>query len=248
MLAGRWGRSHQGLLFGPAESPDVDRGALRDGRHRLEALLLASQVSPGIEIEFLVTVEDTSGEVNFSGIDYGRTRTTSNLLEINGHTHYVQLGAITRRALTWEAGRFFSHSWFPTKLEVLERVEKQPVLKDHARYAHSWQGRALAQLIPPAAAGFCRWLFSEIDPDDCEQFMRHLREGADLPYHSPVYTLRERLRDGELSYGKRYVNRGPEIRIALTIMAWNKYRGGVEKVVKYQLPNPLSDDSFPRPV
>lgn len=245
MANGRWYLSHQGLLFAP-NHPEGTRGPLEDGGHRMQAVIEADKIKPGIAVEFWVTVQDKPGEVNFAGIDYGRNRTMANMLQINGYKHYSQLGAITRRILLWEAGNPYSRRWSPSKLAILERIEAEPEIEIMAQYAHGWSG-PLTKLLPPAAVGFCYWLFQHIDEDDCKQFLYMLREGADLPLKSPVHTLRERLHGGDLS-SKRYPGRDPEIRIALTILAWNKYRGSVERVGKYQLPNPLNDESFPRPV
>jgi hypothetical protein len=241
MLAGRWGLSHQGLLFGPPDERGEGRGPLRDGGHRMKAVVLAAQTDPGIKVEFLVTIEDEPDEIAFAGIDGGRNRTTSNLLQINGYKHYTQLASIARRVVLWEAGAPISNKWSPSKLEILSCIERNPGIQEDAAYAHNWGTRVL----PPAAVGFCRWLFRVIDADDCSQFLDGLRTGVALSDHSPVHALREQLADGRT--WSRYRTRTVEARIALTITYWNKFRSGVEKVQFSRLPNPLTDETFPRP-
>jgi hypothetical protein len=228
MANGRWRLTHQGIAF------DKD-GGLRDGQHRLAAIVRA-----GVPIKMLV-VKDIDGE-SFGVMDSGRNRTMADRFQIQGLKDSVQLAAVARRAALWQAGFPWGRKLSPTKEEVAQMVDDNPDLLMAAAFAHSWKAR---RILPPALAGFVWWIFNRLDEDDAHHFMSRLRDGDGLETKDPIYVLRERLLQrgqGNFSQWMR-----PELLLALTIMAWNRYRKH-ETLTKLQLPSTITDESFPRPV
>lgn len=234
MAAGHWLPTHQGIAF---DEQDV----LIDGQHRMTAV-----VRSGKTIRFWVT--RGVGRENFGVLDTGRVRTLANLFEIEGQgKDATQLAAVGRRVTLWLAGEPWNKKFIPTRSEVAKTVEEHPELVEAAKFAHGWPPR---RTIAPAVAGFCWWLFGTIDSDEANYFMDHLRTGEALETGDPILTLRERLfHDRTLPQrtSRTLLNRPTEIQTALTIMAWNHYRRR-NKLQRLQLPNPMSNEVFPRPI
>lgn len=250
MLAGAWFETHQGLAFGDKDGQEV----MLDGGHRMLAVIEADKDQPGITIRFWVTRGMDPGA--FEGVDIGRTRSTSNMVQAwyPDTPYYKEVGSIARRARTYLSGRPWTRAQ-SSKHELHAYIEEHPTLWEAARYAHHW--KLPRATLPPVAAGFVYWIFTHIDAADGVTFMDRVQSGIGLEdQRDPVWVLRDRLLGSEL--GRQHPNflayrmsargREPEVAVALTVMAWNKWRNG-EKIAKLQLPKGslLTDETFPVP-
>ena len=90
MAAGRW------LVNGETIKFDTS-GHLRDGQHRLNAVVL-SQTTVS-----MVVIRGLSPDV-MPTVDAGAKRTYSDALKLQGEDNTATLAAVTRRALMWERG------------------------------------------------------------------------------------------------------------------------------------------------
>jgi hypothetical protein len=237
MANGNWRTTHQGIAF------DAD-GNLRDGQHRMAAI-----VRSGVTVRMLI-VKGIPRE-GFGVMDTGRGRTMADRLQIEGRgSDAVQLAAVARKALLWDAGLPWSRGLLPTREEISKFIDDNEDLLEAAKFAHAWPNR---RILPSSAAGFAWWLFQGIDRQDADYFMERLRDGANLEVNDSIHVLRERLRLRG-AHQARDINSGPggryvrtELMLALTIIAWNHYRKH-NPITKLQLPSVLSDDNYPRPI
>ena len=244
MVAGRFPPTHQGIAI---DCHDV----LVDGGHRMSAVLLADQERPGVTVRFWVTRYDEPASVLcapggvFDVWDSGRIRTISHVLEAEGHSDYTQKAAITRRIIACAAGTPWTMMYRPSKQEQLAWIETVPGITEAARYAHS-KAVPPRTIMSPAAAGFCSWLFSRTaEEKEAAAFMTKLASGENLEARSALLVLRTRLLSGNLSHKQPGATRRTELRIALTIRAWNRHlEGGPVEKLQHGV---LSDETYPLP-
>lgn len=229
MAARRWRLTHQGIALD-------DNGVMFDGQHRMAAIIRAN-------VTVRIWVTRGADPASFGVVDSGRTRSMADRFYIGGHhKHSTQLAAVARRAALWQMGKPWSRTASPTREEIAKIVEDQPSLIEAAKFAHAWPGR---RTIPPALAGFCWYLFHNIDADAAEHFMAHLRDGDGLERGDPILTLREKL--GANREHVRTAWMRPEINLAYVIVAWNYYRKH-EKRLRLIIPSVLTDEDFPEPI
>lgn len=122
MVGGRW------LINGETIKFDVT-GHLRDGQHRLSAVIAAGTTVP------MVVVRGLSPDV-MPTVDAGAKRSYSDALKLQGEDNTATLAAVTRRALMWERGaRTNTGSLSPTPLEMNEFLTANPRLRTSAEVA-----------------------------------------------------------------------------------------------------------------
>lgn len=249
MLAGNWFKIPQGLVF------DL-QGILRDGQHRLAAMIAAAQelekhgkVADAFDysLEMWVTRDWDGSPEAFRVMDTGDSRSYIDLLVMGGYVNADQLRAILRRIGSWESGKPYTHKASPTHTEMDKILSAHPEAVEAARFGKAWR----APVVPKSIAGFCWWLFSAIDIEDAQFFMDGLR--TDMGFETtpakphPIHVLRERLiRDQAANQGRGSFTR-PEVVLWMVIRAWNMYRKG-EVHKKIQLPVEFTDEGFIKPV
>lgn len=231
MEQGRWYLTHQGIAFDPD-------GWLIDGQTRMRAILAS-----GCTVRLAVT-RGLSREA-FEAIDSGRIRSIGDKLRIERGTanSAKDLGAIARRAVLWDAGRPWSRNMRPTQPEIMAVIREHPDLLAAGDFADTWKGK---KVLAPSLAGFCWWLLSSIDPAEAHTFFYDLASGRHDDDRDPVWVLRERLaRTRTVARGLAAVR--TEIPVALVVLGWNARRKG-KLVKKLQLPDNMTDATFPRPI
>lgn len=223
MAAGRWQVTPQGIILD-------DDGHLLDGQHRLSAVVRA-----GVPVKFWIT-EGAATEV-FKHLDAGRSRSMNDRLKISGYADPSQLAAISRKVFGWNSGQPWSYNTTPTREELQEIIDKDPLLGDAAKFAHGWKSRPA-----PAVAGFMWWLLVSIDAEEGNWFMERLRNGTELAENSGVWAVYDRLwRQAQPGKFQK-----PQLTIAYMINGWNHQRDG-KSVQRLYFKNPLSNENYPRP-
>ena len=229
MAAGRWLPSPQGIIL------DGD-GVMVDGQHRMAAIIRA-----GVTVQIWVT--RGADRASFVVLDGQRPRRPRDRFYMEGHRkHSTQLAAVARRAVLWQMGKPWTRTSTPTWGEIEKIVADQPSLIEAARFAHAWPGR---RTIPPTLAGFCWYLFHNIDADAAEYFMERLRDGDGLKRGDPILTLREKLGTNRAHVRTAWMR--PEVNLAYVIVAWNHFRKHESRLI-IRIPPVLADDSFPEPL
>lgn len=211
-------------------------GRLLDGQHRLLAC-----VESGVPFRTLVIrgLPDETQET----MDAGKTRTMSNVLELQGKSSTGQLATIGRiiyisDQLGVEAACV--NNMTPTRNELLDFINSTPQLETVVRQAGLFYSRS-GHLLPASMYALLWWTFNEIDGDACEEFFDMLATGANLSEGSPILVLRNSL----FEIGKRgaHSDRASRRRIVgMTIKAWSKWRAGqTVRILKFSPSEPFPD-------
>ena len=210
MVNGDWLSTGDSIKFS-------SKGELRDGQHRLHAL-----VKYGKPLDFVV-VENVSDEA-FNVIDTGKSRSAGDALAIHGLTNPLRLAAAARYILLFKAGYYSSDSGAGKKadasnLRVIEFVKaNQQELSEIVSYCHGVYQKF--RFMPESLLSASYWLFSQKSQSMCNDFFEKYTTGINLTEKNPVRLLRDRLvRD---SANKTKLT-GRE-KMMLFIMAWNHCR------------------------
>lgn len=222
MAAGKW--------FDTGDTIKISTdGALRDGQHRLEAVVRAD-----VPINFFVfTGMEAKAQ---QGVDIGAGRTAADHARLRGMKNYTRITAIGRRALAWELGKkgyVGGSRRLPTVAEILDWIDANPSIYRAADVAAQSHRRRLA--MAPAALGAAYYICSTVDARSGtdtgsvfaaeEFFVKQLLELENLAPGSAARALRFRLEDAaNRSTGGRPMHADAAFRY--TLLAWNHFRDG----------------------
>lgn len=226
MAAGNWYLNGEPIIF-------ADDGTLLDGQHRLHAVIRAN-----VTVQVLV-VRGVAADA-MATIDTGGGRKFADVLAIDGLPNSSTLAALVRRAHMWDAGqRTNAGRLKPTRLEMLDYLDRNPQIRHSADVAKTLQSRSL---LPASVIGLAHWLFSRTDADDATWFISRVVD-EDVPTDHPARVLHRRIVAMRLAGGR--VNETEAL--ALTIRAWNAHRAN-QRPQKFQMPKGgLSNENFPEP-
>lgn len=204
MVEGRWQLNGETMQISPEGIPI-------NGMHRLEACVLAdvpfrTLVAYGVPLSAMPT------------IDTGKTRTSSNILQISGHSYYTEQSA----AVSWIHRIISGLATTRVNLdpeEILTWVRTHPELVDAARAS-----KKTAHLVSSGIATALYWLFSEKDPEATERFFSDFATGSSLEPGDPVLILRDRIVKSKAATKKLRMT--PADTVAVIIRAWNFRRAG----------------------
>jgi hypothetical protein len=208
MRHGDWQQNGEAIKF------DAD-GRLRDGQHRLRAILEA-----GVTLELLVI--DGLPTKAQETMDIGVRRTFADLLALRGegnrHVLAATLGVIFRlRSKT--LGSLVPGDQ-PTHHELLRLLEQEPVIREYLQ-----RGRAVSERVAISAtlAAGLWYELSRIDEEDAARFFEALTKGQGLQEGDPVFALRRYLERDRAA--KR--NRSRYQIAGVVVKAWNYWRQGI---------------------
>jgi hypothetical protein len=234
MKNGRWFLTHQGIAF------DAN-GHLRDGQHRLYALIQAMK-----DLPFVVTRHLDPN--TFQVMDTGKLRSAADVLFIEGFTKYSKnLAAVARFNLEWQSNHF-SHvgksSLKVTNYMILQYCQKHPeiqkIVARHATLVAYNKG-----VVNINIASSLAYIFSQArdsDLDTAMDFFEKLYTGADLGAHSPILYLRHWLMQ-EAVIQERYTKK---LKVAMIVKGWNYWRNNtpINKMWRFD----GKKESFPKPI
>lgn len=212
-------------------------GRILDGQHRLHA---AVETDTTFETLIVYGLEDESQD----SMDTGKARTIADILGIRGFKNTSSLAAITVaiiRSEKWGIKAAVSQSigFAVTPPQAIERIEREPSLTEIHRLVVP-----VAKIgLPTRTAGLLFYKFSEINPDDAQDFFFKLASGEGLNRGHPILTLRNFLINFKAERGQKnqvYVS-------ALVIKAWNKYREGQDLRHLRFTSGGANPEAFPEP-
>lgn len=233
MTAGEWELNGEAIKI-------ARNGQILDGQHRL-------MVSADNDIPFQTLIVYGLETETQDTMDTGKSRSTADVLSIEGYPGATNLAAIVLgviRSERWglKVATLGSASAYPvTPKQALARLKDEPGLVDLSRYAVSIRKCGLSAKV----AGVLYYHLSKIDADDAQFFFDSLRDGDGLVRGNPIHTLREHLL--ALKNNQRGVLNTTYM-AAVVIKAWNKYRLGEEcKQLKFR-PGGANPEKFPEPI
>lgn len=209
--ANKWVVNGVPIIFAPD-------GVLVDGQHRLSAIVQAKKA-----IQTYV-VRNISNDV-FHTIDNGKIRNGADVLSIHGCRKNIPVKAAALKIYNamQNGGSTNDLDGYVVRLEnyeLLELYQKTPDIDQEIDSATKYT--AAKRLLGYGAFGGTFYLFGRVDKEARDTFFVGLNDGADLPLHSPILALRNkimllktqgnRLRTGEV--------------VRLTIAAWRAFRTG----------------------
>lgn len=240
MLSGNWRLTHQGIGFST-------KGFLKDGQHRLLALVQAAEEGatigditlkpkPTIKLPFQVTFG--LDEDIFEYLDNGLARSAAQILAIAGYSNQTHLAAAARLLFLFDNHEFkFWRSVKVTNHQVLEIVNKT----------------GLAEYIPPVSPltpiGFIS-VASAVGYYVCERafpsgphenWLNGLLNGENLTSTDPRMVLRNY---AIRSKGQPKIRRDSFNHLALWILGWNDFTQGKKRsAISWRTTLP-----FPKPI
>lgn len=208
MKAGEWRLTHQGVAFD-------DTGALADGQHRLQAVLVADvpvkmKVTRGVPAAWWDVIDDM------------RARTAADALTAKGRRSGRMLSSVLRLVYQYELEVLGSSATEdqPTTHDIVGLDEEYPAAVDAVSWA---QGKRLTKNTPMA---FLRFILLTKGPGaECEAFCEAIRSGTNLKEGDPAIAARDLLLS-QMGAEKRLTNTHL---LARLIKAWNAYLAGVPR-------------------
>jgi hypothetical protein len=228
--------SPQGLVF------DEDN-YLTDGQHRLEAVVKAGKT-------YRLWVTRGASRDTMKVFDVGAKRTTAQRLHIDGVRDPNVQAAIARFLILWDLRQFWARRYKISHEELAIRITTDPMIAQATAWAAGWTA---THQLTRSQAGFLWYIFTRAsDPENegfgtAEEFLNAVRDGIGLEGGDPRYVLRERLSRSQLAWRIADKQRAREIRIILSVYAWNRWRAG-KTITRLQLPDVVSDATMVRPV
>ncbi len=212
------------------------KGRLRDGQHRLSAV-----VESGKTVPFHV-IRDMD-EKALRIVDTGKQRSFADAITIQGSVPSAAVGrkvqASAKMIWHYDNGSILSSG------QAVSHAELLGVLRRHKGLVDAMAKVAEAPDIQPhSILGFVYTLAAEKAPRKAAQWLARVQRGEDETHGSPTYELRELLWRQRGKGGKQQL-RGPYL-AALAVLSWNAFARG-DKTVKlaWRKTKATQDEPFP---
>ena len=179
IISGSWQLNGHTASLAPNEG-------LLNGKQRASAVVLC-QV--GIPIVFVRNVDPST----FWSMDGGPGRTGPQVLNMIDVKHAKIAAPAVNFLLKYFKNRKLLHNRgvYISKDEMINAIKNDyPGLMNSIEYCNR---KEMRKIVSPAIASFCHFIFSQIDPKDCDNFFRYLMTGANLAESNPIRFLRDKL-------------------------------------------------------
>lgn len=210
MMAGRWTLNGEPIIVS-------NTGELNDGQHRLSALIDAGATVPFLFV-FGVTRESRTT------VDQGAARGANDYLAMSGTPNSKAAASLTRLLIGYEeaAGNTMGNAGAVTSAQILDRVERDPLIAKAASYAQSNASYAKG-ILSPALIGFTFYVLSKVDAVAARDFMDQVCIGENIKRGDPAFAVRSALT------GASETARAQKAEMLLR--SWNAYRLGQSRVM-----------------
>jgi hypothetical protein len=233
ILGANWKFNHQGIAFN-------DRGDLIDGQHRLEAIVRADKIEPGIQVPLMISW-NLPVESN-EKIDLARRRNTGTYLAMEGYTSTSRLNTTLKLIWLYETTDFDrppvgAHWNQIPNLDIIRNT-----LRDHPLAVDGCLiGGQLANMLTASAASAAWVICREKYPEAMNmEFVEGIKKGANLAEGDPRLALRNWSANRKET-GKRAI---PYLHMAIYFKAFKAFREGRSLD---QVTFKPSVERFPRP-
>jgi len=233
MLAGDWVVTGEAIKF----SRD---GKLIDGQHRLEAILIANETRPDLEIPLMVIygLDPDSQHV----MDTGARRTVGDSLALDGIANASFVASTARLVAQYENGDITTNTVQMSTPEIRDWVDAHPSFPDFIS-----RNLRHAQKSPaPSPSGLLAmlWKLTEIDSEMAQDFYTGFATQENLSKGDPRMTLFLRFVDIRI---RREQARARDV-MGLMILAWNAYRKGRTLSTLRRPGESWNSSNFPVPI
>jgi hypothetical protein len=202
---------------------------LRDGQHRLHAVIAANKPIQTCVIYDL-------NPAAFATMDLGTRRSNGDFLYIDGEVNSKLLSGAALHIWRYKSGLMATQSGnSPSYAEVKAILGMYPEVREHVLYAEG-----MREILNPASCAAFRTLMFKANPQQAEEFFEALKTGANLLAGDPRLLLRERLLKNRATK-KSKLHRNEED--ALIIKAWNHFLAG--ETPKFLRWHSATNEAFP---
>lgn len=212
MVDGQWDENGEAIKF--------DReGKLRDGQHRLSAIVLCGLPQP------MLVVRGIASDHN---LDRGKSRSISDYLRRYGVPNAVLAAAAIRGAINYNLGKFNGTSTYEDTVTVDQLVRFREDTPDADKIVSlATRGKQMGVATYLGILGLVI-ASSTTNSDTFYSFMDDIQNSDALPSTDPRWHLHRRMIANKLA--KKVKLTGKE-KCALTFVAWNHYIEGREATV-----------------
>lgn len=206
-----------------------DDGTLKDGQHRLHAIVVSGQTVD------MLTVRGLPSDC-FDTIDQGKKRTVGDIFARHGEANAKLIAAAVSWVWRYENGAMTKtgNNARPRPAQSIDVLNRHPGIRDSAS-----AGRECFKILAPSIGVAAHYLFARIDKQKADEFFSSLASGENLNKTRGVYQFRERMIANKASKTKL---RSIDI-FAILIKAWNFERSG-SRVKNLRWSNGANED-FP---
>lgn len=183
ILGAQWRFNHQGIAFN-------EHGELIDGQHRLEAIVRADKIEPGIQVPLMITWN--LPVISDEKIDLARRRNTGTFLAKDGHPASSRLNTTLKLLWLYDTANFDEPinkvHWgqIPNLATIRAALEAHPLASDGCLI-----GGQLQTFVTASAAAAAWTLCREKYPDEMNmEFVAGIKSGANLAEGDPRLALR----------------------------------------------------------
>jgi hypothetical protein len=193
-------------------------GVLRDGQHRLEAV-----VQSGVTIQFLV-ITGVDPEVQ-DVMDTNLARTAGDALGHHGYKNTNQLAATLNVLYCYESGLYKHAMSTPdskvklTNAEIVEAAGERPEMVEAAQFA---VGMRHVLSMPTGALALAWRIFHDIDTDAASDFFARIENLQTRGKGDPIHTMIRRVSE----YRERRESMRASTALFFLFRTWNAYRKG----------------------
>lgn len=213
------------------------KGRLRDGQHRLQALVRSGKT-------FSFHVIRGLDEKALQIVDTGKQRSFGDMLAMREGAHAVAPTLARKIAATAKMVWHYDNGSILSSGQAVSHPELEQTLRKHRELPSAVEAVAAGAVQPHALLAFVYTLAAEVAPRKARQWLTQVQEGENLRKGMPAYELRSIL-IGQRGTGARQQLRGPFL-AALIIQSFNAYnRGDKTTVLEWRRTKRTADEPFP---
>ena len=230
MQKGNWFQSGDPVRFDK-------KGRLRDGQHRLQALIRSGKSLP---FHVLRNLDDRALQI----VDTGKQRSFGDMLAMREGAQAVAPGLARKIAATAKMVWHYERGSILSSGQAVSHAELELTLRKHRGLPRAVEEVAEGAVQPHAVLAFVYALAAEIAPRKARQWLTQVQDGESLRRGMPAYELRAML-VGQRGSGARQQMRGPFL-AALIVQSFNAYNRGEKSVVlEWRRTKKTADEAFP---
>ena len=213
------------------------KGRLRDGQHRLQALVRSGR---SYSFHVIRNLDEKALQI----VDTGKQRSFGDILAMREGAQAVSPMLARKIAATAKMIWHYEHGSILSSGQAVSHPELELVLRKHRDLASAVEAVAAGAVQPHALLAFVYALAADIAPRKARQWLTQVQEGENLRKGMPAYELRALL-IGQRGTGARQQLRGPYL-AAQIVQSFNAFnRGDRSTVLAWRRTKRTADEPFP---
>jgi len=213
------------------------KGRLRDGQHRLHALVRSGKT---YSFHVIRNLDEKALQI----VDTGKSRSFGDILAMREGAHAVSPSLARKIAATAKMVWHYDNGSILSSGQAVSHSELEQTLRTHRDLPSAVETVAAGTVQPHALLAFVYTLAAEVAPRKAKQWLTQVQEGENLRKGMPAYELRSML-IGQRGTGAKQQLRGPFL-AALIVQSFNGFhRGDKTIVLEWRRTKRTADEPFP---